>query len=101
MPGFSWTPFLKSGDAKPLRRSLLFPPSLRRCYARRAGILTGYPSAAVLTIALGSPNPWLIAIATETLDLRGLGFSPNLWLLIPAFSLPRPPVVLADQPSTL
>ena len=66
---------------------------------RRAGILTGFPSAAALAIALGSPNPWLIAIATETLDFRGLNFSFNMWLLMPTFSLPRTPPVLADPAS--
>ena len=44
----------------------------------RAGILTGYPSAAAFAIALGSPNPWMIAIATETLDFRGSNFSLEL-----------------------
>ena len=66
----------------------------------RAGILTGYPSAAAFAIALGSPNPWMIAIATETWDFRGLGFSPNLGLLIPTFSLPNTPAALAGPPST-
>jgi hypothetical protein len=66
---------------------------------RRAGILTGFPSAAALAIALGSPNPWLIAIATETLDFRGTCFSHVMWLLIPTFSLPNAPPVLADPAS--
>ena len=74
----------------------LVTPSQR---ARRAGILTCCPSAAVLTIALGPPNPWLIDSATETLDLRGLNFSLGLWLLMPTFSLPSAPVALAGQPS--
>ena len=66
---------------------------------RRAGILTGFPSAAALAIALGSPNPWLIAIATETLDFRGARFSRAMWLLMPTFSLPSAPIALAGQSS--
>ncbi len=65
----------------------------------RAGILTSCPSAAVFTIVLGPPNPWLIASATETLDFRGSNFSLGLWLLMPTFSLPNAPVALADRPS--
>src|SRR3990167_1702611 len=64
-----------------------------------AGILTSCPSAAVFTIALGPPNPWLIASATETLDFRGSNFSLGLWLLIPTFSLPAAPAALAGPPS--
>ena len=55
---------------------------------KRAGILTGYPSATAFAITLGSPNPWLIFIAKETLGLRGPDFSSGLWLLMPTFSLP-------------
>ena len=109
----AWNPLLKADSriclaAIPLRkrrqtikaRNFIssVPPSHK--YAR-AGILTGFPSAAVFTIALGSPNPWMIAIATETLDFRGLGFSPNLGLLIPTFSLPNAPAALAGPPSQL
>ncbi len=65
-----------------------------------AGILTSCPSATAFAIALGPPNPPPISVAEETLDLRGVGFSPTLRLLMPAFSLPTAPVVLTDQPST-
>ena len=65
----------------------------------RAGILTGFPSATVLTIALGSPNPRLIAIAAETSDFRGTRFSRVLWLLVPTFSLPNAPAALTGPPS--
>jgi len=36
-------------------------------------------------------NPEMITMAQETLLLRPRGFSPLLWLLIPAFSLPTAP----------
>jgi len=41
----------------------------------------------------------MIAIAEETLDLRGAAFSAALWLLMPTFSLPNARVALAGQPS--
>ena len=40
---------------------------------------------------LGPPNPWLIDIAKETLGFRRSGLSPDLWLLMPTFSLPAAP----------
>ncbi len=40
---------------------------------------------------LGSPNPWLISIAKETLDFRCSAFSAELRLLMPTFSLPFAP----------
>jgi hypothetical protein len=40
---------------------------------------------------LGPTNPEMITMAQETLLLRPTGFSPVLWLLIPAFSLPNAP----------
>ena len=55
------------------------------------GILTVCPSGAVFTIPLGPTNPQLITIAEETLIFRRAGFSPALWLLVPAFSLPYAP----------
>ena len=39
-----------------------------------AGILTGYPSTTPFGFVLGSPNPWLISIAKETLGFRCLRF---------------------------
>ena len=55
------------------------------------GILTVCPSGAAFAIPLGPTNPQLITIAEETLVFRRAGFSPALWLLVPAFSLPNAP----------
>jgi hypothetical protein len=49
------------------------------------------PSGAAFAIPLGPTNPQLIVIAEETLVFRRAGFSPALWLLVPAFSLPYAP----------
>ncbi len=51
------------------------------------GILTVCPSGAAFAIPLGPTNPGLIVMARETLVFRCAGFSPALWLLVPAFSL--------------
>jgi hypothetical protein len=40
---------------------------------------------------LGPTNPGTITVAQETLLFRWEGFSPSLWLLIPAFSLDNAP----------
>ena len=42
-------------------------------------------------LGLGPTNPGTITVAQETLLFRWAGFSPALWLLIPAFSLPHAP----------
>jgi hypothetical protein len=42
-------------------------------------------------LGLGPTNPGVIIIAQETLLFRPTGFSPVLWLLIPAFSLRTAP----------
>ena len=42
-------------------------------------------------LGLGPTNPGTITVAQETLLFRWAGFSPALWLLIPAFSLPCAP----------
>jgi hypothetical protein len=42
-------------------------------------------------LGLGPTNPGTITVAQETLLFRRAGFSPALWLLIPAFSLPNAP----------
>ena len=47
--------------------------------------------AYALRLGLGPTNPEMITMAQETLLLRPTGFSPVLWLLIPAFSLPNAP----------
>ena len=46
---------------------------------------------------LGPTNPGTIIVAQETLLFRWAGFSPALWLLIPAFSLDSAPPYLAVQ----
>ena len=46
-------------------------------------------------LGLGPTNPGTITVAQETLLFRWAGFSPALWLLIPAFSLPNAPRNLA------
>ena len=47
--------------------------------------------AYAVRLGLGPTNPEMITMAQETLLLRPRGFSPLLWLLIPAFSLPTAP----------
>ena len=42
-------------------------------------------------LGLGPTNPGVINIVQETLLFRPTGFSPVLWLLVPAFSLPNAP----------
>ena len=49
-----------------------------------------------LRLPLGPTNPGIITIVQETLLFRPWGFSPHLWLLIPAFSLPNAPQFLTD-----
>ena len=48
-------------------------------------------------LGLGPTNPGTITVAQETLLFRWAGFSPALWLLIPAFSLDNAPPVLANR----
>ena len=47
-------------------------------------------------LGLGPTNPEMITIAQESLLFRPRGFSPHLWLLIPAFSLPNAPQFLTE-----
>ena len=51
--------------------------------------------AYAMRLGLGPTNPEMITMAQETLLLRPTGFSPVLWLLIPAFSLDNAPPDLA------
>ena len=44
-----------------------------------------------MRLGLGPTNPGTITVAQETLLFRWAGFSPALWLLIPAFSLDNAP----------
>ena len=48
-------------------------------------------------LGLGPTNPGTIIVAQETLLFRWAGFSPALWLLIPAFSLDNAPLNLTVQ----
>src|SRR6185312_6014250 len=48
-------------------------------------------------LGLGPTNPGTITVAQETLLFRWAGFSPALWLLIPAFSLDTAPPDLTVQ----
>jgi hypothetical protein len=57
--------------------------------------------AYAMRLGLGPTNPGTITVAQETLLLRPRGFSPLLWLLIPAFSLPTAPPVLSSPASLL
>jgi len=41
-------------------------------------ILICYPSITPFGLTLGPTNPWMTAIAMETLDIRRAGFSPAL-----------------------
>ena len=47
--------------------------------------------AYAIRLGLGPTNPGIITIVQESLLFRPTGFSPVLWLLIPAFSLPNAP----------
>jgi hypothetical protein len=47
--------------------------------------------AYAMRLGLGPTNPGSITVVQETLLFRPRGFSPLLWLLIPAFSLPAAP----------
>ena len=66
-------------------------------------ILHQYRNINLLSIAyatrlgLGPTNPGTITVAQETLLFRWAGFSPALWLLIPAFSLDTAPPDLTVQ----
>ena len=58
------------------------------------GILTVCPSPAAFAIGLGPTNPPMIVIAEEPSGFRRSGFSPDLRLLVPTFSLPCAPLRL-------
>ena len=49
-----------------------------------------------MRLGLGPTNPGTITVAQESLLFRPWGFSPHLWLLIPAFSLPNAPRFLTE-----
>ena len=62
---------------KPMRGMLSqFPISIANISS--TGILTCCPSDTLFSLSLGPTNPWLTAIAMETLDIQRAGFSPAL-----------------------
>lgn len=77
-------------DPNPIMGNMYYNPSLHRICVGQ-GILTLCPSGAAFAIPLGPTNPQMITIAEETLFFRRAGFSPALWLLVPAFSLRNAP----------
>ena len=75
-------------------------PHLLTCRAlqtihNRYGNINPLSIAYATRLGLGPTNPGAITIAQETLLFRWTGFSPVLWLLIPAFSLDNAPRNLA------
>ena len=61
----------------------------------RYGNINPLSIAYATRLGLGPTNPGMITMAQETLLFRWAGFSPALWLLIPAFSLVAAPPNLA------
>ena len=57
----------------------------------RYGNINPLSIAYATRLGLGPTNPGTITVAQETLLFRRAGFSPALWLLIPAFSLDTAP----------
>src|SRR5438067_13251165 len=77
-------------------------PLLLTCRAlltkhNRYGNINPLSIAYATRLGLGPTNPGTITVAQETLLFRWAGFSPALWLLIPAFSLDSAPPNLAVQ----
>ena len=64
---------------------------------RRFGNINPMSIAYATRLGLGPTNPGTIIVAQETLLFRWAGFSPALWLLIPAFSLDNAPPCLTAQ----
>ena len=85
VPDLPGTPPYETGQNPIIGRTYYSPSPLRMCVGH--GILTMCPSGAAFAIPLGPTNPGLIVMARETLVFRCAGFSPALWLLVPAFSL--------------
>ena len=57
------------------------------------------PSSPAFAILLGPTNPQMIIMAAEPLAFRCAGFSPALWLLVPAFSLLYAPLWVTPSAS--
>ena len=72
------------------------PRTYRQQY-NRYGNINPLSIAYATRLGLGPTNPGMITMAQETLLFRWVGFSPTLWLLIPAFSLVAAPPNLAVQ----
>jgi hypothetical protein len=72
-------------------------PRTLKQYLTGTGILTRCPSPTLARLGLGPTNPGTIIVAQETLLFQRAGFSPALWLLIPAFSLDTAPPHLTVQ----
>ena len=66
----------------------------------RYGNINPLSIAYATRLGLGPTNPGTIIVAQETLLFRWAGFSPALWLLIPAFSLDNAPPALTGPAST-
>ena len=64
---------------------------------RKYGNINPLSIAYATRLGLGPTNPGTIIVAQETLLFRWAGFSPALWLLIPAFSLDTAPPDLTVQ----
>ena len=73
------------------KSALATMPRTRRQNITGTGILTRCPSPTLIRLGLGPTNPGVIIMAQETSLFRWAGFSPALWLLIPAFSLDNAP----------
>ena len=65
--------------------------------ARKYGNINPLSIAYATRLGLGPTNPGTIIVAQEILLFRRAGFSPALWLLIPAFSLDIAPPNLTVQ----
>ena len=77
-------------------------PLLLTCRAQQTklhqyGNINPLSIAYATRLGLGPTNPGTITVAQETLLFRWAGFSPALWLLIPAFSLDNAPPDLTVQ----
>src|SRR3989344_3463296 len=82
-------------DGQQINISALLKDSIESL--RSAEILICCPSATPFGLALGPTNPRLIVIGTETVGFRRSWISQDLWLLIPAFSLPCTPLNFTIQ----
>ena len=72
-------------------------PRIQEQQYNRYGNINPLSIAYATRLGLGPTNPGMITMAQETLLFRWAGFSPALWLLIPAFSLVDAPPDLAVQ----